>query len=132
MREEDVLAALGTPDNERDEGDFIDGYMKTFYYGNDWVELFLDEPSGIWLVDSYGFSEFTTSIGISSGMTRQELLASEIGDRLHVDYYDYIDDDTTVENADALTTGEWKYGEIYFLFDGDIIAGIGANNGTSI
>lgn len=132
MREEDVLAALGTPDDERDCGVSDDGHMKIFYYGNDWVELFLDEPSGIWLVDSYGFSEFTTSIGISSGMTRQKLLASEIGDRLHIDYYDYIDDGTTVENADALTTGEWKYGEIYFLFDGDIIAGIGANNGTSI
>lgn len=132
MREEDVLAALDTPDDERDCGVADDGHMKIFYYGNDWVELFLDEPSGIWLVDSYGFSEFTTSIGISSGMTRQELLASEIGNRLHIDYYDYIDDGTTVENADVLTTGQWKYGEIYFLFDGDIIAGIGANNGTSI
>ncbi|MDE6709231.1 MAG: hypothetical protein K2J76_01940, partial [Oscillospiraceae bacterium] len=133
MREEDVLAALGTPDNEIDFGDSVDGNMKIFYYGNDWVELFLDEPSGIWLVDSYGFSEFTTSIGISSGMTRQELLASEIGDRLHTDYYDYIDDGTTVvKNAIVLTTGQWKYGEIRFLIDGDIIVEISASNGTSI
>lgn len=132
MREEDVLAALGVPDKEEDHGEFDDGHMKGFYYGNNWVELFLDEASGIWLVDSYYFGDFTTSIGISSGMTRRELLDSEIGDKLHADYYDYTDDGKTVENADVLTTGEWKYGEIKFIFDGDIIEGIAANNGTSI
>lgn len=132
MREEDVLAALGAPDEEKDRGMSKDGYMKIFYYGNDWVELFLDEPSGIWLVDSYSFREFTTSIGISSGMTRQELLASEIGDKLHIDFDFEDSDEITAENANWLTTGSWKWGRINFSFDGDIIAGISADNGTSI
>ena len=134
MREEDVLAALGNPDSEADWGLTDDGYMKNFYYGDDRVDLFLDEPSGIWLVDSYVFSEFTTSIGINSGMTRKELLDSEIGGRLFVPYdSDNVDNDkTTVENAGALTTGDWKYGGLTFIFDGDIIAGISAGNGTSL
>lgn len=133
MREEDVIAALGSPDSEEDWDVTKDGYMKRFYYGDDVVDLFLDEPSGIWLVDSYVFSEFTTSIGINSGMTRQELLDSEIGGRLFAPYdYDNIDNYKTVENADALTTGEWKYGGLTFLFDGDIIVGVSAGNGTSM
>ena len=134
MREKDVLAALGNPDSESDWGLTEDGYMKIFYYGEDRVDLFLDEPSGIWLVDSYVFSEFTTSIGINSGMTRQELLDSEIGGRLFVPYYyDNVDNDKTeLENAGALTTGDWKYGWLSFIFDGDIIAGISSGNGTSM
>lgn len=131
MSEDEVIAALGQPNEISDIWDGEDGIQKSWIYENGTIDLWLDEHCGIWRVDEYYFDSFTSSIGIETGSVREDLLDSEL--KLRPYWGDYLDDETlTVENADMVAIGSWKWGGLGFFIEDDVITGVTANNGTSI